>query len=344
VLLALVAGMLGAVNPCGFALLPAYLSVLLVKGPATPGRAVARALRCTLALTLGYVLVFGAFGLVLTPLAGELQPRLPGLTVVLGLVLAGLGGRLTLGRSLPAWGVRAPALTGSAWSMVVFGMAYAIASLGCAVGPFLALVASSLRASTLLSGLGLFLAYAAGMGLVVGVTAVAVALLRSSVITRARPLLAAVPRLGGVILVVSGLYVAYYGWYELRLAGDLRLAGSDPVVAAASDLQQRLAGWIAETGAVPFSVALAALVVAPAVLVPLTRRTRAARPTLPAGGPAPAGLVPADPAGTDRPAAGVGSEALPPDGPSGVRTGPAAAGPTSPLRAEPGLRRRAGTR
>jgi cytochrome c biogenesis protein CcdA len=322
--------MLGAVNPCGFALLPAYLSVLLVDGPASPGKAVRRALRCTLALTLGYVVVFGTFGLVLTPLAGAWQPRLPWLTVVLGLVLAGLGGWLTLGRSLPSWGVRAPALTGSTWSMVVFGMAYAIASLGCAVGPFLALVASSLRASTLLAGLGLFLAYAAGMGLIVGVTAVAVALLRSSVITRARPLLGVVPRLGGAILVVSGLYVAYYGWYELRLAGDLRLAGSDALVAAASDLQQRLAGWIAGIGALPFVIALLAL-----VLVPLTWRLFPRR--------ARAGLIGAAGDADSRPA-GAGSEALPPDGPSGVRTGPAAAGPTSPLRAEPGLRRRAGTR
>jgi cytochrome c-type biogenesis protein len=311
VLLALAAGMLGAVNPCGFALLPAYLSVLLVSDPAAPGKAVLRALRCTLALTLGYVVVFGAFGLALTPVAGELLPRLPWLTVVLGLVLAGLGGWLTLGRSLPAWGVRAPVLTGSTWSMVVFGMAYAIASLGCAVGPFLALVATSLRASTLLAGIGLFLAYAAGMGLVVGVTAVAVALLRSSLITRARRLLGVVPRVGGPILVVSGLYVAYYGWYELRLTRDLRLAGRDPIVAAATDLQQRLAGWVSATGAVPFAVALMILMLFVVVRLVVVRRR---------------------------------GRALPPDGPSGARTGPAAAGPTSPLQSEPELRPRAGTR
>ncbi|GAA2660211.1 cytochrome c biogenesis CcdA family protein [Paractinoplanes durhamensis] len=296
-LLALAAGMLGAVNPCGFALLPAYLSVLLVGDPASPGRAVVRALRCTLSLTLGYVVVFGTFGLALTPIAGELQPRLPWLTVVLGLVLAGLGVRLTLGFSLPSWGVRAPVLTGSTWSMVVFGMAYAIASLGCAVGPFLALVATSLTTATLLDGVLLFIAYAAGMGLVVGVTAVTVALLRSSLITRARPLLAVVPRLGGAILVISGGYVAYYGWYELRLARNLRIAGSDPVVEAATALQQWLAGWVSYLGVVPLLSLLTALVL---LTVFFARRGRA----------------------------------LPPEGPSGVRTDPAAAGPTPPLRAE----------
>src|SRR4051812_11985704 len=141
--------MLGAVNPCGFALLPAYLSVLIADPAGDSGRAARRALRCTAALTIGYVAVFGAFGLVLTPVAGWLEPRLPWLTVVLGLGLAVLGGWLLAGRSLPSRAVRAPVLTGSAWSTVLFGMAYALASLGCAAGPFLALVVSSLRAGSI---------------------------------------------------------------------------------------------------------------------------------------------------------------------------------------------------
>ena len=304
-LLALTAGMLGAVNPCGFALLPAYLSVLIASDQVAPGRAVARALRCTVALTLGYVLVFGAFGLALTPVADAIQPRLPWVTVAFGLALAGLGGWLALGGALPAFpSVRAPELTGSAWSMVLFGMAYAIASLGCAVGPFLALVVSSLRAGSIGDGLLLYVSYAAGMGLVVGVTAVAVALLRVSLVARARRFLGLVPRLGGAILLLSGLYVAYYGWYELRLARDLRYAGHDPVVAFAGRMQQWLAGLVEAVGALPFALLLAVLVLGSCGLgLGVARRARV----------------------------------LPPDE-------PAAAGPTSPLRAGLTLRRRAGSR
>ena len=273
--LALSAGMLGAVNPCGFALLPAYLSVLISSAPLPPARAVLRALRCTAALTAGYVVVFGAFGLVLTPIAGEIQPRLPWVTVAFGLALAGLGVRLALGGALPAFpAVRAPRLTGSAWSMVAFGMAYAIASLGCAVGPFLALVVSSLRAGSIGAGMLLYLAYAAGMGLVVAVTAVAVALLRTSLVTRARRLLGVVPRAGGLILVISGLYVAYYGWYELRLARDLRVAGHDPIVAAAGRVQQWLAALVDSLGALPLVLLLAVLVLG-SLIVGLSRRRRA---------------------------------------------------------------------
>ncbi|WP_412746205.1 cytochrome c biogenesis CcdA family protein [Krasilnikovia sp. MM14-A1004] len=283
-LLALTAGMLGAVNPCGFALLPAYLSLLVSAdgGPAGPragAAAVGRALRCTVALTAGYVAVFGAFGLVFAPLAARVQPHLPWLTVVLGLLLAGIGGWLVAGRSLPALGarLRAPRLTGSLTSTALFGAGYALASLGCAAGPFLAIVAATLRAGSAGAGLALFAAYALGMAVVVGVVAVAVALARTSAVARLRRVAAVVPRLGGAVLLVCGAYVAYYGWYELRLARDLRLSGHDPLVAAATGLQHRISDLVGRVGAGWLAAALVALVAA-ALLWP--RRPR------PAGGSA----------------------------------------------------------
>ena len=256
-LLALTAGMLGAVNPCGFALLPAYLSVMVAAdGTRASTAAVLRALRCTAALTLGYVTVFGAFGLALAPLTGWLEPRLPWLTVVLGIVLAVLGGWLVAGRDLPMPRVRAP-LTSSA---VVFGMAYALASLGCAAGPFLAIVVSSLRAGSVGAGVALFLAYAGGMGLVIGVVALAVALVRVSALARLRRAASLAPRLGGVVLLVAGAYVAYYGWYELRLVKDLRTSGHDPIVNIASGLQHGLSEAVSRVGAGWLVLALATLV------------------------------------------------------------------------------------
>jgi cytochrome c-type biogenesis protein len=140
--------------------------------------------------------------------------------------------------------------------MVLFGMAYAVASLGCAVGPFLAIVVSSLGTR---SGPFLFLGYAAGMGLVIGVTAIAVALVRVSVVARLRRAAGLVPRLGGAVLVMTGAYVAYYGWYELRLARDLRAAGTDPVVNAAGAVQRELSSIVSGIGVSWWLLALVAL-------------------------------------------------------------------------------------
>jgi cytochrome c biogenesis protein CcdA len=284
--LALSAGMLGAVNPCGFALLPAYLSVLVAtssppSGPHATAVAVARALRCTAALTTGYVVVFGAFGLLLTPLTGWLEPRLPWLTVLLGALLLAAGGWLLAGRSLsvpPAGRLRAPAMSGSVPSMVLFGMAYAVASLGCAVGPFLAIVVSSLRAGSILAGLSLFLGYAGGMGLVIGVTAVAVALFRAGVVARLRRAAAFVSPIGGIILVLTGAYVAYYGVYELRLVKNVRVSGHDPVVNVASEVQRRLSDLVSRVSVGWWAGLLLVLVLIGPVMRFGVTRLRAPRP------------------------------------------------------------------
>ncbi|MFG1746958.1 cytochrome c biogenesis CcdA family protein [Micromonospora chalcea] len=265
-LLALTAGMLGAVNPCGFAMLPAYLS-LLVAGPDGGRGAVGRALTATAALTLGYVLVFGAFGLAVAPAADWLRPRLPWLTVTLGVLLALAGCWLLAGKRLPAPGPLrvAPRLTRTWPSMVLFGAAYALTSLSCAIAPFLAIVVTSMRAGSPLRGLALFGAYALGMALVVGVAALAVALLRGRVVARLRGAGAWAPRLSGLVLVVAGGYVGWYGWYEVRLAQGRYDAFTDPVIRAAAEVQQTLVKAVDTLG----PAVLAALLLA-AVL--LTRR------------------------------------------------------------------------
>ncbi|MFG2107075.1 cytochrome c biogenesis CcdA family protein [Micromonospora chersina] len=262
-LFALTAGMLAAVNPCGFAMLPAYLS-LLVAGPADGRGAVGRALTATAGLTLGYALVFGAFGLAVAPLADWLRPRLPWLTVTLGVLLALAGCWLLAGRRLPTARpfARAPRLTRTWPSMVLFGAAYALTSLTCAIAPFLAIVVTSLRAGSTLRGLALFGAYAMGMALVVGVAALGVALLRGRLVARLRGAGAWVPRLSGLVLLVAGGYVAWYGWYEVRLALGRHDAFGDPVVRAAAQVQQTLVRTLDTAGPALLAAALVLLVAA----------------------------------------------------------------------------------
>ncbi|WKU07789.1 cytochrome c biogenesis CcdA family protein [Micromonospora sp. HUAS LYJ1] len=270
-LLALTAGMLGAVNPCGFAMLPAYLS-LLVAGPGDGRGAVGRALAAAAGLTCGYVAVFGAFGLAVAPLADWLRPRLPWLTVTLGLGLLALGCWLLAGRQLPTPrpSTRAPRLTRSLPSMALFGMAYALASLSCSIAPFLAIVVTSLQAGSTLRGLALFVAYAIGMGLVVAVAALGVALLRGRVVRGLRGVGAWAPRLSGLVLLVAGGYVAWYGWYEVRLAQGRHDAFGDPVVVGAARVQRTLVTALATAG----PAVLAGLLVVLLGVAALRHRTR----------------------------------------------------------------------
>lgn len=274
--LALSAGMLAAVNPCGFALLPAYLS-LLVLGEDSPtrGAAIGRALAATAAMTAGFAAVFALFGLAIAPVAGQVQEHLPWFTIVFGLLLAAVGGWLLAGRTLPALLPklrRAPAVTRSVPSMALFGAAYAIASLGCTIAPFLAIVVSAFRSGSTIEGVVLFAAYAAGMGLIVGAAALSVALTRTARVGRLRRLGAIASRLGGALLLLVGAYVAYYGWYEIRvLRGD---QVTDPVIDAAGAVQRWVAQSLDGIG-VPAIAAILALLLLTALA--LQRRVRRRR-------------------------------------------------------------------
>lgn len=271
---ALGAGMLATVNPCGFAMLPGYLTMVIAGGgEAGRGARVGRALAASALMTAGFVAVFGTFGLLSLPLRGVLQQYLPVVTIVIGVVMVVVGALLLAGRQLtlllpkPARGAPSTRVV----SMAGYGVAFAVASLSCTIGPFLAATGIALRGGDLTTGITTFVAYAVGMGMVVAVLAVAAALASTAVAAGIRRVLPYVPRIGGVLLLVTGAYVGYYGYYELRLfhGGG---AAADPVVDAAREIQTTLVGWLDGLGPVPVVVVLAVLVAGGVVLA---RRRRA---------------------------------------------------------------------
>ena len=144
--------------------------------------------------------------------------------------------------------------------MFGYGISYAVASLSCTVGPFLAVTAAALRGSVL-GAVAVYAAYAAGFTLIVGVLAVAAALASSAAVDRMRRIVPYVNRISGGLLVVVGLYIGYYGLYEIRLfTGNGN--PEDPVIAAAGRVQGAIAGWVHQHGAWPWLVALAVLIIA----------------------------------------------------------------------------------
>ena len=94
-----------------------------------------------------------------------------------------------------------------------------------------------------------------------GTLAVTVALAGTALVDRMRRILPYVNRFGGAVLIVVGLYVGYYGYYEVMMfnaGGD----PADPVIAAAGRLQGAIAGWVHRHGAWPWVVLLAVLLLA----------------------------------------------------------------------------------
>ena len=279
--LAFAAGLVAALNPCGFAMLPAYLA-LVVRADADGVRrdaltALGRAIATTAAMALGFIAVFGTFGLLTVAAASTVQRYLPYVTVVIGVVLCALGVWLLLGRDIMALAPTARtrwAPTARLGSMFGYGLSYAVASLSCTIGPFLAVSGMAFKGGSRLGGVLVYVAYVAGFTLVVGALAVAAALASSAVADRMRRILPHLNRISGALLAVVGLYVSYYGLYEVRLfdaGGD----PADPVIAAAGRLQGAVAGWVHQHGGWPWAIALAALS-AVALIVAWRARAKAA--------------------------------------------------------------------
>ncbi|MEE4313790.1 MAG: cytochrome c biogenesis protein CcdA, partial [Desulfofustis sp.] len=97
------AGMVSAVNPCGFAMLPVYLSLYLGAGdeqfeqrswPVRLGRAVGVAL----VVSAGYGLLFGVIGTIVSAGGSLLLGVLPWVSVIIGAALLVLGFWMLLGK------------------------------------------------------------------------------------------------------------------------------------------------------------------------------------------------------------------------------------------------------
>jgi cytochrome c-type biogenesis protein len=223
--LALASGMVAAVNPCGFAMLPAYVTFFLgAEGDRVPsrGESVARAIPVALAVSLGFVVVFGVVGIALRPLSSTIQEYAPWATIVIGSGVVLLGLVLLTGRELSA---RLPKLnrggrTGSLPSMFLFGVSYAIASLTCTIGIFIANIVNAFTRTDFVSGVAVLVTYALGMGLVITALTVAIALARDSVVRVLRSGMRHANRAAAVLMVAMGAYVAWYGVFSLRVRND----------------------------------------------------------------------------------------------------------------------------
>ncbi len=252
-------------------MLPAYL-LLVVRGQQSERRGLApigRALAGTVGMALGFLTVFGLFGALTISAASTVQRYLPYGTVVIGVVLVVLGLWLLSGRELTAL---TPRPLGARWaptvrlgSMYGYGVSYAVASLSCTIGPFLAVTGAGseagFRGGSIVQGVSIYLAYVAGLTLVVGVLAIAAATANSALADRLRRILPFVNRIGGVLLMLVGLYVGYYGVYELRLFSAAPMNPRDAVITAAGRVQGVLAGWVHQHGAWPWVVLLVVLVI-----------------------------------------------------------------------------------
>ncbi len=214
---AFAAGMLAPLNPCGFALLPAWIAYSIGENDtaALPVR-LARAMRGGIALTLGFAGALVAAGLVISAGARALITAAPWLGLAVGAVLVVLGAAMLTGWTLrvpldAAAAVPAGGVTGTG-RLFLFGVGYAAASLSCTLGVLLAVIAQAQATTSYLGQLSVFGAYAAGAATVLVVVAVATAAAGAALTSRLTALTRYVHKAVAVVVIATGAYLIWY-WY-----------------------------------------------------------------------------------------------------------------------------------
>lgn len=211
-------GLIAAVNPCGFMLLPTYLIYFLGMENLHPGAeraSLPRALKVSLAVSAGFMSVFIVIGTITKLSTSWFLHNAEWISLPIGAALVVLGVAMLFGYRLP---FTTPKLDigqrdRTVRSMYVFGLAYAVASIGCTIGPFLGTVLGSFSTRGLRAGIAAIALYGFGMALVVTGLTVTLAFANTALLRTLRRGMAWFEQVAGVLLILTGVYLVWY-WYS----------------------------------------------------------------------------------------------------------------------------------
>ena len=271
--LAFLRGMVASINPCGFVLLPTYLLYFLgiqaAEQTSDQRASMRRALVVGSAVAAGFIAVFLVVGVITETIDTWLLSNARYATVVIGTVFVVLGIAMLAGYR-PRFAtphLDAGGRTRSVGSMFVYGVAYAVASLGCAMPLFLVTVFGTGRREGFAAGVLNAVFYGAGMGLVVIALTVSLAGANHLLLGALRSAMRYVDLVAAAFLVLSGVYLLYYFAVE-------DASGGTSITDSVQRFQSRLSTTLAARWEL-IAIVLAAVVAAAVVFV--ARRPRSER-------------------------------------------------------------------
>ena len=264
-------GVLAAVNPCGFVLLPTYLIFFLgtrEEPNLKTGERLRRALVVSSGISIGFLAIFFVIGVISRLFTQWIELNAKYASLAIGIVLVIGGARMLTGWT-PKFAV--PQLGGvqtkTFRATVVYGVAYAVASIGCTIGFLTTAVFGSIALHGFVSGVISILLYGLGMAMLVTALTVSLAFAKTGLLTIVKNQLHLIQRLGAIFVTLTGIYLVFY-WYAA--ISETRSAS---FVTRIERWQTRVASFLQQQGAFRLAVVLT-IVVAMAV-VASRRKTRA---------------------------------------------------------------------
>ena len=216
---AFTAGAIAAFNPCGIAMFPAYVGFRLSSKKNINGTfdILVEGFKLGALLTLGFVVVFSVIGLLMVIGFKVVGHLLPFASVLTGITLTGLGFWLIVTKRNLFVAPQFLSVFGQGndyRNTFLFGIAYAITSVSCALPIFLSAIGvvmgSSLSTYSLTRIMASSLTYSFGMGTIM-VTVTLLSLYFEEVVSRwLNKLVLYFQTFGKIAMVLAGSYILWY--------------------------------------------------------------------------------------------------------------------------------------
>ena len=282
----LAAGLIAAFNPCGFAMLPAYLSYFLgLESDNDDNREVGilNGLKVSLTLSLGFVFVFAIIGILTNTIISEasIEKQAGYITLGIGITLVLLGVAMVAGYHpvLKIPRIQMGTSNRELPSIFLFGISYAFVSIGCSAPIFFLTVGGSFSRDGIVNGSAVFISYALGMSIVITVLTIGISIARSSITEKYKSIMKYLNPISGIFLSISGFFLSAYGWWEIQVSrGNY---GTNPLVDLSLRGSGRLSNWVNDVGGGRFAMACLMIVVGILVWATGTKRESRRERTIP---------------------------------------------------------------
>jgi cytochrome c biogenesis protein CcdA len=258
-------GVMAAVNPCGFVLLPTYLvyylGTELNREDENKTTILRRGLSVGIAVSSGFVGLFLVVGIISRAFTTVISENAKYAALVIGIGLVAMGIAMFFGWKLP---IAQPDVSiqrkRTTWNMFLFGIVYAIASIGCTIGLLISVILGSINRHGFVSGVISIVLYGLGMGLLVTSLTVALAFARVGLVSTIKKSFKWFDKITAIFVVLTGLYLS---WYWLGAITD---RGTDGVTSRVERWQTKVVQFLQDAGVYPLLIVFC-LVIATAGLV-----------------------------------------------------------------------------
>lgn len=254
-------GVMAAINPCGFVLLPTYLVYYLGteinRAPESRATTLRRGLVVGASVSAGFVGLFLVVGIISRAFTNTIVTNSKYASLVIGVALVAMGIAMFFGWKPP---IAQPNISvqrqRTVWNMFLFGIVYAIASIGCTIGFLTSVILGSINRQGYLSGVLSITLYGLGMGLLVTSLTVALAFARVGLVKSLKKGLRWFDRVSAGFVTVTGLYLTWY-WYS-----SITDRGANGVISRVDSIQTDLAEFLSNIGAPTLALIFAAVLAA----------------------------------------------------------------------------------